>query len=68
MSPKHFSQYSKIVPLELLGSLYPILSSAGVATEKSFNQNMIKSVGINYRPGKRILQAMKAAGFECISQ
>lgn len=55
---------SKIVRLEKLGDLYPTLRSAGAPTEKAFNQSMIKSVGVNYRPGKRILQAMKAAGFE----
>ncbi|MDY3317964.1 HU family DNA-binding protein [Riemerella anatipestifer] len=55
---------SKIVRLEKLGTLYPTLSSGGAATEKDFNQSLIKSVGVNYRPGKRILDRMKAAGFE----
>ncbi|MDY3362398.1 HU family DNA-binding protein [Riemerella anatipestifer] len=55
---------SKIVRLEKLGTLYPTLSSGGAATEKDFNQSLIKSVGVNYRPGKRILDSMKAAGFE----
>ncbi|VEJ19250.1 HU family DNA-binding protein [Capnocytophaga canimorsus] len=55
---------SKIIRLEKLGSLYPTLSSNGVATEKEFTANQIKSVSVNYRPGARIVEAMKAAGFE----
>lgn len=55
---------SKIIRLEKLGSLYPTLSSNGVATEKEFTANQIKSVSVNYRPGTRIVEAMKAAGFE----
>ena len=55
---------SKIVRLEKLGSLYPTLSSEGTATEKEFTINKIKSVGVNYRAGSRIIDAMKAAGFE----
>ncbi|QYR02527.1 HU family DNA-binding protein [Riemerella anatipestifer] len=53
-----------MVRLEKLGTLYPTLSSGGAATEKDFNQSLIKSVGVNYRPGKRILDSMTAAGFE----
>lgn len=55
---------SKIVRLEKLGTLYPTLSSNGVATEKDFTATQIKSVGVNYRAGSRILEAMKSAGFE----
>ena len=55
---------SKIIRLEKLGSLYPTLSSNGVATEKEFTANQIKSLSVNYRPGTRIVEAMKAAGFE----
>ncbi|MFK8267023.1 HU family DNA-binding protein [Capnocytophaga cynodegmi] len=55
---------SKIVRLEKLGSLYPTLSSEGTATEKEFTISKIKSVGVNYRAGSRIIDAMKAAGFE----
>ncbi|MFK8272081.1 HU family DNA-binding protein [Capnocytophaga canimorsus] len=55
---------SKIIRLEKLGSLYPTLSSNGVATEKEFTANQIKSVSVNYRPGTCIVEAMKAAGFE----
>ncbi|GJQ04754.1 HU family DNA-binding protein [Capnocytophaga canimorsus] len=55
---------SKIIRLEKLGSLYPTLSSNGVATEKEFTANQIKSVSVNYRPGTRIIAAMKEAGFE----
>ena len=55
---------SKIIRLEKLGSLYPTLSSNGVTTEKEFTANQIKSLSVNYRPGTRIVEAMKAAGFE----
>ncbi|MFK8287707.1 HU family DNA-binding protein [Capnocytophaga canimorsus] len=55
---------SKIIRLEKLGNLYPTLSSNGVATEKEFTANQIKSVSVNYRPGTRIIAAMKEAGFE----
>ncbi|GIZ14193.1 HU family DNA-binding protein [Capnocytophaga catalasegens] len=55
---------SKIIRLEKLGSLYPTLSSNGVETEKDFTTHQIKSVGVNYRPGTRIIAAMKEAGFE----
>lgn len=55
---------SKIVRLDKLGTFYPTLSSGGAATEKDFNQSLIKSVGVNYRPGKRILDTIKSKGFE----
>lgn len=59
---------SKIVRLDKIGTLYPTLSSGGADTEKDFNQNLIKSVSVNYRAGKRILDAMKSAGFEKVSK
>ncbi|MDO4880475.1 MAG: HU family DNA-binding protein [Capnocytophaga sp.] len=55
---------SKIVRLEKLGTLYPAISSEGTATEKEFTASKIKSVSVNYRAGSRIIEAMKAAGFE----
>lgn len=55
---------SKIVRLDKLGTFYPTLSSSGAATEKDFNQSLIKSAGVNYRPGKRILDTIKSKGFE----
>lgn len=55
---------SKIVRLDKLGSLYPTLSTSGADTEKDFSPNLIKSVDVNYRAGKRILDAMKNAGLE----
>uniref|UniRef100_UPI0039A50153 HU family DNA-binding protein n=1 Tax=Ornithobacterium rhinotracheale TaxID=28251 RepID=UPI0039A50153 len=54
----------KLVRLEKLGTLYPTLSSSGADTEEAFNVSLIRSVGVNYRAGKRIIDAMKAAGFE----
>lgn len=53
---------SKIVRLDKIGSLYPTLSSEGAATEKEFSPSLIKSVDVNYRAGKRILDTMKSAG------
>ena len=55
---------SKIVRLDKLGTFYPTLSSGGAVTEKDFNQSLIKSAGVNYRPGKRILDTIKSKGFE----
>ncbi len=55
---------SRIVRLDKLGTLYPALSSKGADTQKEFNANFIQSVGVNYRPGERILEALNAAGFE----
>lgn len=35
---------------------------------KIFNISLIKSVGVNYRAGKRILEGMKSAGFEKVQR
>lgn len=51
----------KIVRFERLGSLYPSLSSTPSDTEKDVNVQNIKKVKVNYRPGKRILEAMQNA-------
>lgn len=58
----------QIVRLDKLGSFYPTLSSGSADTEKDFHQGLIKSVDVNYRAGKRILETMKAAGFEKVSK
>ena len=55
---------SKMVRLEKLGTLYPTLSSEGKDTAEEVTANSIKKVGVNYRPGTRILAAMKNAGFK----
>ena len=55
---------SKIVRLEKLGTLYPTLSSEGRDNAEDVTSNVIKSVGVNYRPGARIIKAMKDAGFK----
>lgn len=48
----------KIVRFDRLGSLYPSLSSAPSDTEEGVTAANIKSVKVNYRPGKRIMDAM----------
>lgn len=53
----------KIVRLDKLGSFYPSLSSNGAATAKDFNASLIKGAKVNYRPGKRINDALKTATF-----
>ncbi len=53
----------KIVRLDKLGSFYPSLSSNGSATAKEFTAALIKSAKVNYRPGKRINDALKTATF-----
>lgn len=53
---------SKIVRLDKIGSLYSSLSSEGTATPEEFNaQKHIKTIKANYRPGKRITDALQAA-------
>jgi predicted histone-like DNA-binding protein len=53
---------SRMVRLEKLGTFYPTLSSEGKDTEEEIDSRSIKSVGVNYRPGTRILKALKDAG------
>jgi predicted histone-like DNA-binding protein len=56
----------RIVRLEKLGSLYPAISSLGELVEKDVTASSIKKVKANYRPGKRILAALREAGFNKI--
>jgi len=56
--------HSRIVRLEKLGSLYPSISSNGEDDEKKITSHSIKRVSVNYRPGVRILNSLKDAGFE----
>jgi predicted histone-like DNA-binding protein len=53
---------SRIVKLEKLGTFYPTLSSEGKDTEEEIDSRSIKSLGVNYRPGARILKALEDAG------
>lgn len=53
----------KIIRMDKLGSFYPSLSSEGTAIEANFNVNLIKGAKVNYRAGKRITDALKAAIF-----
>jgi predicted histone-like DNA-binding protein len=53
---------SKKVLLEKLGTFYPTLHSEGRDTEAEVDSHAIRSVGVNYRPGARILSTMKDAG------
>lgn len=48
----------KIVRFDRLGSLYPSLSSAPADKEEEATAANIKSVKVNYRAGKRIMDAM----------
>ena len=59
---------SRIVRLEKLGSLYPAISSNGEAKEKDVDAETIKKGNVNYRPGKRILETLKAAGFSKVKE
>ena len=54
---------SKIIRLDKLGSFYPSLSSGAALTEKDFNASLIKGAKVNYRPGKRISDALKVVTF-----
>ena len=54
----------KIIRLDKLGSFYPSLSSEGVVTEKDFTVANIRLARVNYRPGKRISNALSTATFK----
>lgn len=58
----------KIVRLDKLGSFYPSLSSEGAVNETDFNVSFIKGAKINYRPGKRISEALKVAKFQKVKR
>jgi len=45
-------------------SLYPSISSSGELEADKVNGNTIRRVSVNYRPGKRIINALKEAGFK----
>lgn len=53
----------KIIRLDKLGSFYPSLSSSGADSEEKFNVSLIKGAKVNYRPGKRINDALSTATF-----
>lgn len=54
----------KIIRLDKLGSFYPSLSSAGVEKQEDFTVANIKGAKVNYRPGKRISDALSTATFK----
>jgi predicted histone-like DNA-binding protein len=51
----------KIVRLEKLGTFYPSLISEGKDTDAEVDSHAIRGVKVNYRPGARILSALKAS-------
>lgn len=51
----------RIVRFEQLGSLYPSISSRPADTADKLTADNIKGVKVNYRPGKRIIDAMESA-------
>jgi predicted histone-like DNA-binding protein len=55
---------SNMVRLEKLGTFYPTLHSEGKDREEDVDSRAIRSVWVNYRPGPRILSAMKDAGLK----
>jgi len=55
---------SRIVRMDKLGSFYPGLSSSGAATKEEFSSSLIKEAYVNYRPGKRIVDALKTVTFK----
>jgi predicted histone-like DNA-binding protein len=52
---------SEKVKLDKLGTFTPTLHSEGRETEKEIDSHVITGVGVNYRPGARILKALKDA-------
>ena len=61
--PKHLGQ-GEIVRLGEFGSLSVTLSSEGTATQEEFHSGQIKSINVNFRPGKEISQALDQVSFE----
>lgn len=57
----------RIVRLEKIGSLYPSISSKGELKADEVSSASIRKVGVNYRAGKRIIKAIKDAGFNKIT-
>lgn len=54
----------KIIRLDKLGSFYPSLSSEGVENEEDFTVANIRSAKVNYKPGRRISNALSTATFK----
>lgn len=54
----------KVVRLDRLGNFYPSLTSGGANSKAEFKISMIKEAKINYRPSKRIANALKLASFQ----
>jgi predicted histone-like DNA-binding protein len=54
----------RIVRLEKLGSFYPAISSKGEVEQSGVTGASIRRVSVNYRPGARILAAIRNAGFK----
>ncbi|MDR0714069.1 MAG: hypothetical protein LBF89_07425 [Bacteroidales bacterium] len=53
-----------IVRLDKLGSFYPSLKSAPSDTPEQVSAGNVKNVGINYRPGNRLITTLKNAGLK----
>lgn len=58
----------KIVKLDKLGSFQIGVTSEGVATPEEFNPSIVKNVHINFRPDKRVKNAIniKTLGFTTV--
>jgi predicted histone-like DNA-binding protein len=50
-----------IVRLDKLGSFYPTISSAPSDTPEQVSAANVKKIGVNYRPGSRIIATLKNA-------
>jgi predicted histone-like DNA-binding protein len=57
---------SMIIRMDKLGYFYPSISGKGSELTSVVKSSQITRVGVRYRPGKRILDTMKEAGFEKI--
>lgn len=54
----------KILRFDKLGSLYVTLNSDSSDTKESFDAGLIKKVNVRYRPGTRIVNALKTGVFK----
>ncbi|MBW6537433.1 MAG: hypothetical protein K0B11_20665 [Mariniphaga sp.] len=64
---QYLQAQGRIVRLEKPGSFYPAISSQGETEAKDVSSNSTRRVSVNYRPGARILSALKDAGFKKVT-
>lgn len=54
------------VNLDDLGAFYTSIASRGAESAEEFDESLIKSVNLRWQPSKRMMQAVKNVGFNCV--